>query len=1294
MDHSFRGVSSLLLRLFLWLGCCCLCAAGSNPISSNGTLKLAIVTAQINKASGLIRRNDELLSIIMAIEAINNKTDGFYDDLLPNTTIVYEFYDSEEDTATVASHGVKFSTSKSMDECDRKTKAFKGTGVDVVIGCPTSRTSQVLQEVIKHFEIPQISGSATSSYLSKKTDYPTFSRTVFMDDQVTRAMVSFMKYEVGWDGAVLITGSDAYSLSGADLIKKFAREFEFTILGEEKFPTGTLSMDTEIKRAVDTRAKVFVYFGPFSMIPLLLETLFEMLISRGNLDEGFSIVFSDELGTPGKVHELENGFLLRNYTSSKSTKTTKQILRTMLSGSFAIVPSHRGRYFDFQQELIKHTIINNGECFGKPVSSNGCDCMREFINPKSGKPIFHVPRGNMTYCSAMNNASTVGTFAKFFFDAVLLVSHTVHDMVYNQGETKIKGAAFMRTIQHISFDGASGNNATFDEYGDRREPETVDKQSDVFHFLIPKMSQQDDSRLDAYFAYTGTIEGDNMRVTKCTKPHANGAACHSGRYSFNTQNNQKPVNPSTRLQFDFFARVPRNFSRLNVTMRLEKELSFLNDLVEVSVDGGKRWATPLAKSRRSVVVELPAPLHSYRPLVTVRFGNRVMDGQRPRHKIALECKTNSGYLSTEGPMEQWGCKRCPEGAFCGEGVTWENVQALYGWWRNKDWTESDHSNFTKCLFPASCLGARNPTLDQVFPDASTDHEEGCNEALGYEESCEGTRCRLCATCTQGFRRRSFGGSFECNKCPSMAMNRVLLGCGTLVYVLVLYIMIGRRTQKGGQRSLVSTQKTVVVNYFQVTYIIAGMNVSWPGVLAALFEVEGSVTMGEQLLNPGCEMQDAKAADLFYLRQIAYACLVPFLIVLVTLLWYVKAYAVGMRTSEHFASRGFDQKEKSYSDRLIATIVFVLYLLYPTLCRQAFAGLNCRIIDQTYYLEADLEEACWEGRHLTYFYCCTVPQCILYVLGLPLLGLFKVRQRLAGKKNQKQSTTLFRYGILYSAYNERCWYWGAVTAYRKALIVGLTGAVDNPSVEVHWINLILLVSIMANLVWEPHIGVRDLKKHEAKALHLFDSASLSVLFLTSWSGTFFGRNTECKEWCLVIFVVVFVVNFLFFFVCLYFVRGYARIFWRGLLKSFRRRKGKRSVATKFWEKSAAEIDDDLCSTEELERFRYHFNVFDTSQDNLIDFNELKALVKNMGLTLSDANLRRMMDAVDDDNSGTLSLNEFIHLASVDSPLDIEKSPEIEAVRLKIWNEVTKGIPGSSRSAPAATTTYEAVMEITI
>ena len=85
-------------------------------------------------------------------------------------------------------------------------------------------------------------------------------------------MVLFMKNEVKWKGAVLITGSDAYSLSGGDLIKKFAQEFDFTILGEVKFQTGTLSMDAEIQGAVDTGAKVFAYFGPFSMIPLLLAT--------------------------------------------------------------------------------------------------------------------------------------------------------------------------------------------------------------------------------------------------------------------------------------------------------------------------------------------------------------------------------------------------------------------------------------------------------------------------------------------------------------------------------------------------------------------------------------------------------------------------------------------------------------------------------------------------------------------------------------------------------------------------------------------------------------------------------------------------------------------------------------------------------------------------------------------------------------------------------------------------------------------------------------------------------------
>jgi len=40
-----------------------------------------------------------------------------------------------------------------------------------------------------------------------------------------------------------------------------------------------------------------------------------------------------------------------------------------------------------------------------------------------------------------------------------------------------------------------------------------------------------------------------------------------------------------------------------------------------------------------------------------------------------------------------------------------------------------------------------------------------------------------------------------------------------------------------------------------------------------------------------------------------------------------------------------------------SVCSVLYLLYPTLCKQAFSGFNCRAIGNGLYLEIDLTEPC-------------------------------------------------------------------------------------------------------------------------------------------------------------------------------------------------------------------------------------------------------------------------------------------------------------------------------------------------
>ena len=90
---------------------------------------------------------------------LNNKSDGYFDSILPNTTLRYEFYDSKEDIQTVAD----------LANTIRKN-AFGGRGPDIILGAGTSACTMALHSILKHFEILQVSPASTSGFLSVSGD--------------------------------------------------------------------------------------------------------------------------------------------------------------------------------------------------------------------------------------------------------------------------------------------------------------------------------------------------------------------------------------------------------------------------------------------------------------------------------------------------------------------------------------------------------------------------------------------------------------------------------------------------------------------------------------------------------------------------------------------------------------------------------------------------------------------------------------------------------------------------------------------------------------------------------------------------------------------------------------------------------------------------------------------------------------------------------------------------------------------------------------------------------------------
>ena len=551
----------------------------------------------------------------------------------------------------------------------------------------------------------------------------------------------------------------------------------------------------------------------------------------------------------------------------------------------------------------------------------------------------------------------------------------------------------------------------------------------------------------------------------------------------------------------------------------------------------------------SILINSSQPLTLNVVYVRVRMVGKLPSPWSPvsnMWQIAKQCHVTQQYLNSSGNFDRWRCDACPAGAWCeGLETTWEDVKPLFGWWRNNIWREDAASNFTQCSYPPACLGARNFAFKGKYTSpeeedvAIVHRNESCNTARGYASVCSrrgDERCRLCATCGIGYRRLD-GGSMQCAICPPTEANWALMSVGVVAVFAVVAFMVVDHMVSGGTIDVPNMRQIIVINYFQLTYMIAGTNVAWPDALKVIFDIEGAVsTIGEHLFNPACELTTIPAAEIMYSKQIAYLLVLPGLVLLLKALWWLLAKCQG----RGYRYRGVNRRSPSHKDGSVATIVYVVYLLYPTLCRQAFALLICKKVDGLYYLEADMQEQCYVGRHLHYVLLCTIPQIALHVVGLPLKGLIATNR--ARKKRAKMhfSISLFRYGMLYSPYGPKRWFWEAVIASRKAMIVLVTSLFEEGVEEVHWLILFLSISIIGNIFSQPYIGAVGVPQEDALALQRFDSLSLFVLLVTAWSGVYFDINQKCGNGqgavCSMLLVVVVSLNIAFLCYCLYHFRS--------------------------------------------------------------------------------------------------------------------------------------------------------------
>jgi hypothetical protein len=400
--------------------------------------------------------------------------------------------------------------------------------------------------------------------------------------------------------------------------------------------------------------------------------------------------------------------------------------------------------------------------------------------------------------------------------------------------------------------------------------------------------------------------------------------------------------------------------------------------------------------------------------------------------------------------------------------------------------------------------------DRIFPNmVFRNFTFTCNDELGFKNGS-----RLCHACGNEYKRL---GTEKCARCPDAAQNWGFMVLGALVIFVVLALIVRTTISSAGskEKNISETIQKITLNHLQVAALAQSFPLRWPSDLQWMFEMQGAIsTLGDHLINPDCAVVSDSEAQMFYDKQLGFACVPLFTVVFGFLFWYLR----GKISKEPFFRKRKTRSSTTPKDKFVVTICVVLYLLYPTLCQSAFRIFKCEKIGAKTFLEADLEEECFTGRHLVYAFSLGVGQILVFVIGMPLV-LFIFLKR--NKGNLEAHVTMVRYGLFYSAYNDSTYFWELMIVLRKIAVVAMSvfGAALGPLRQAQVILMVLVLCLIGEIAGRPYKVDTD----RQKILGRLELGCLIVEWGTMWSGIMIFASVDDENISVALTITVAVVN---------------------------------------------------------------------------------------------------------------------------------------------------------------------------
>ena len=385
-------------------------------------------------------------AMVFAINSINNDST-----VLPNVSLAFAIRDTCSNPSHALDQTFEFVQNRENGSCCNVSNRLDISGV---VGADFSRLSMDVANLLRLYQIPQISYSSTADILSDKSRFDYFFRTV-PPDSLQATAIGDIIVEFGWTYIFALYSDDAYGNGGINaLLKKLESETDKVCIAA-RIPLSVKAVQSDYEQAVRemsadwvANASIAVLFGHLDTAMGMMDALAVFRNdTNGSRLKDLTWIGTDSWGTtlPPEYHKTAHGMLSVVPLAAESDGLHEYFT--------SLHPSNHSDNIWFLElwEVLFSCSFSNGTC----------DIDTQLLTSEIVDQI------------EFNLATLV-------MDAVMAFAHATHNLIESQcpdgnlcdailvdrltGQA-VNGELIREHLYDVSFRGASTNLVTFDAQG-------------------------------------------------------------------------------------------------------------------------------------------------------------------------------------------------------------------------------------------------------------------------------------------------------------------------------------------------------------------------------------------------------------------------------------------------------------------------------------------------------------------------------------------------------------------------------------------------------------------------------------------------------------------------------------------------------------------------------------------------------------------------------------------------------------------------------------------------------------